>query len=103
MTEQEKRLLDARSVKLAEAYKKISRLTLGQEVPRRLQDILCSATFHLGMARRQYKQMLADQTLDEQSRKRLQGQADDCRDLLDLLRFIHVPDEDIRDSRQAAK
>lgn len=103
MTEQEKRLLDTRSAKLAEAYKKISRLTLGQEVPRRLQDILCSATFHLGMARRQYKQMLADQTLDEQSRKKLQGQADDCRDLLDLLRFIHVPDNDSHDNRQNTK
>lgn len=94
MTEQEKKAFDRKSLKLAEAYKKISSLSLGQEVPRKLQDILCSTTFHLGVAMRQYKQMLADKSLDEQSRKKLQGQEDDCRDLLDLFRFIHVPDKE---------
>ena len=80
------------SLKLSDALKKISALTLGQKVPRRLQDILRSATFHLGMAQRQYKQMLADPTLGEQDRKKLQGQSDDCADLLGLFRFIRIPD-----------
>jgi hypothetical protein len=94
MTEAEKKAFDQKSVKLAEAYKKISRLTLGQEVPRRLQDILCSTTFHLGIAMRQYKQMLADPALDEQNRKQLQGQRADCNDLLEMLRYIHVPENE---------
>lgn len=96
MTEQERKAFDRQSLKLAEAYKKISRLVLGQQAPRRLQDILCSATFHLSVAMRQYKQMLADKSLDEQSRKKLQGHAQvECRrDLLDLFRFIHVPDKE---------
>ena len=80
------------SLKLSDALKKISALTLGQEVPRRLQDILRSATFHLGMAQRQYKQMLADPSLDEQTRKKLQGQYDDCADLSEVLRYIQVPE-----------
>lgn len=92
MTEAEKKAFDQKSVKLAEAYKKISRLSLGQQVPRRLQDILCSTTFHLGTAMRQYKQMLADPSLDEQTRKKLQGQSNDCAELLALFAFIHVPD-----------
>lgn len=87
-----KAALDQKSLKLSDAYKKISRLTLGEETPRKLQDILCSTTFHLGTAMRQYKQMLADPTLGEQDRKRLQGQSNDCADLLGLFRFIRIPD-----------
>lgn len=93
MTEAEKKAFDQKSVKLAEAYKKISRLSLGQEVPRRLQDILCSTTFHLGIAMRQYKLTLDDPALDEQTRKKLQGQEADCKDLIELLRYIHVPEK----------
>lgn len=96
MTEPEEKLkakCDLLSLKLSDALKKVSRLSLGQEVPRRLQDILCSSTFHLGVAMKQYKQMLADPTLDEQERKKLQGQSNDCADLLGLFRFIRVPEK----------
>ena len=93
MSEAEKKAFDQRTIKLAEAYKKISRLTLGQEVPRRLQDILCSATFHLGIAMRQYKLMLSDPALDEQTRKKLEGQSNDCADLIGLFGFIHIPEK----------
>ena len=96
MSEAEKKAFDRQSIKLAEAYKKISRLTLGQEVPRRLQDILCSTTFHLGIAMRQYKLMLADPALDEQNRKKMQGQQADCNDLLEMFRYIHVPENERR-------
>lgn len=95
MTEVEKlkAALDRKSLKLSDAYKKISRLSLGEEVPRKLQDILCSVSFHLGIAMRQYKQMLADTTLDEQERKKLQGQSNDCSELRGLFQFIRVPEK----------
>lgn len=95
MTEVErlKAALDRNSLKLSDAYKKISRLSLGEEVPRNLQDILCSVTFHLGMAMRQYKQMLADATLDEKQRKLLQGQSNDCAEMIGLFRFIRAPEK----------
>ena len=89
-----KAALDQKSLKLSDAYKKISRLTLGEETPRKLQDILCSTTFHLRTAMRQYKQMLADPSLDEQNRKKLQGQQADCNDLLEMFRYIHVPENE---------
>lgn len=95
MTEVErlKAALDRNSLKLSDAYKKISRLSLGEEVPRKLQDILCSVSFHLGIAMRQYKQMLSDTTLDEQQRKLLQGQSNDCAEMIGLFRFIRVPEK----------
>lgn len=95
MTEVErlKAALDSKSLKLSDAYKKISRLSLGEEVPRKLQDILCTTTFHLGRAMRQYKLMLADTTLSDQERKNLQGQRNDCAELIDLLSFIRVPEK----------
>ena len=96
MTEVEKlkAALDRKSLKLSDAYKKISRLSIGEEVPRRLQDILCSTVFHLGIAMRQYKQMLADTTLDEQQRKLLQDQSNDCAELRGLFMFIRVPERE---------
>ena len=95
MTEVEKlkAALDRKSLKLSDAYKKISRLSLGEEVPRKLQDILCSATFHLGIAMRQYKQMLADLSLDEKNRKLIEGQRNDCAELKQLFDFIRVPEK----------
>ena len=96
MTEPEEKLkakCDLLSLKLSDALKKVSRLSLGQEVPRRLQDILCSTTFHLGIAMKQYKLMLADPALDEQTRKKLQGQSNDCADLIGLFSFIHIPEK----------
>ena len=50
-------------------------------------------SFHLGIAMRQYKQMLSDTTLDEQQRKLLQGQSNDCAEMIGLLRFIRVPEK----------
>ena len=95
MTEVErlKAALDRKSLKLSDAIKKISRLSLGEEVPRRLQNILCSTRFHLGIAMRWYKMTLEDSTLDEQKRKALQDQSNDCMELLGLLEFIRVPDK----------
>ena len=96
MTELEKQLqakCNRLSLKLSDALKKVSRLSLGQEVPRRLQDFLCSATFHLGMAMRQYKLMLADTTLSDQERKLLQGQSNDCAEMIGLFRFIRAPEK----------
>lgn len=95
MTEVEKlkAALDRNSLKLSDAYKKISRLSLGEEVPRKLQDILCSVTFHLGIAMKQYRQMLEDTALDEQERKKLQGQSNDCAEMIGLFRFIRVPEK----------
>lgn len=95
MTEFErlKAALDRMTLKLSDAHKKIARLAIGQEVPRKLQDILNSATFHLGIAMRQYKQMLADTTLNENQRKKLQGQSNDCMELIGLLEFIRVPEK----------
>ena len=96
MTEVErlKAALDQKTLKLSDAYKKISRLSLGEEVPRKLQDILCSVSFHLGIAMRQYKQMLADPALDEKQRKLLQGQSNDCMEMIGLFRFIRVPERE---------
>lgn len=88
-----KAALDRNSLKLSDAYKKISRLSLGEEVPRKLQDILCSVTFHLGIAMKQYRQMLEDTALDEQERKMLQGQSNDCSELHRLFQFIRVPEK----------
>lgn len=82
------------TLKLSDAMKKISKLTLGQETPRKLQDILCSATFHLATAMRQYKLMLADPKLDEQTRKKLTGQSNDCADLIGLFSYIRVPEKE---------
>lgn len=95
MTEVEKlkAALDQKTLKLSDAYKKISRLSLGEEVPRKLQDILCSVTFHLGIAMKQYRQMLEDTALDEQQRKLLQGQSNDCAEMIGLFRFIRVPEK----------
>ena len=95
MTEVErlKTALDRTTLKLADARKKIARITFGQDVPRKLQNILCSTRFHLGIAMRWYKMTLEDSTLDEQKRKALQGQSNDCMELLGLLEFIRVPDK----------
>ena len=97
MTEVErlKAALDQKTLKLSDAYKKIARLSLGEEVPHKLQDILCSVSFHLGIAMNHYKQMLADTTLDEQERKKLQGQSNDCAEMIGLLRFIRVPEKQL--------
>ena len=95
MTEVErlKAALDQKSLKLSDALKKISRLSLGEEVPRKLQNILCSTRFHLGIAMRWYKMTLEDSTLDEQKRKALQGQSNDCAEMIGLFRFIRVPEK----------
>lgn len=95
MTEVERlnEALDRKTLKLSDAYKKIARLSIGEEVPRKLRDILSSATFHLGIAMRQYKAMLADPALAERERKLLQGQSNDCADLLGLFEFIRVPED----------
>ena len=96
MTELEEKLkakCDRLSLKLSDALKKVSRLSLGQEAPRRLQDILCSATFHLGIAMRQYEQMLADPSLDEKNRKLIEGQRNDCAELKQLFDFIRIPEK----------
>ena len=42
---------------------------------------------------RWYKMTLEDSTLDEQKRKALQDQSNDCMELLGLLEFIRVPDK----------
>ena len=81
------------SLKLSDEKKKVSRLVLGQESPRKLQDILCATQFHLGRAMQKYKELLADPTLDEQERKKLLGQSNDCADLIGLFMFIRVPEK----------
>ncbi len=84
--------LDKMSLRLADARKKITKLTFGQEAPRRLCDILCSTRFHLGVAQAHYKQMLAEPNLDERRRRAILGQSNDCMELYSLFKFVCAPE-----------
>jgi len=93
MTIEEERNFKRLSLKYSDALKKISDLMTGGTgaVPERIRQILCSSSFHLGVAISAYKQRLSDPELDDKLRVVLEGQLRDCADLKQTLAYINVP------------
>ena len=94
MTIEEERSFKRLSLKYSDALKKISDLMTGggaSAVPERIRQILCSASFHLGVAISAYKQRLSDPELDDKLRIVLEGNLRDCADLKQTLAYINVP------------